>query len=272
MRRLEGKTAIVTGAARGIGRAIAEAMADEAARVVVVDRNAEDAERVAGTIAAAGGAALALRADVALRDEVEEVVARAGDAFGPPDVLVTGAGIVSLHALQGLLELTDDEWDGVLDVNLRGTFLCVQAVARGLVAAGRPGSIVTVSSVGATRPTDGAPAYHASKGGVEGLTRSLAVNLARHGIRVNSIAPGYIVTDMTREGLADSRTWTAIHSRIPLGRMGSPADLTGAAVFLASDESAYVTGHVLPVDGGALVLGWSPAVIRAEAPTPDGES
>jgi NAD(P)-dependent dehydrogenase (short-subunit alcohol dehydrogenase family) len=270
VRRLEGKTAIVTGAARGIGRAIAEAMANEGACVVLADRDSEEAKRVAAAIGGGDGQALALPVDVALRDDVEAMVATTAETFGPPEVLVTCAGILAVRELQGLLELTDDEWNGVLDVNLRGTFLCAQAVARLLVAHGRPGSIATVSSVGATRPSDGAPAYHASKGGVEGLTRSLAVNLGPHGIRVNAIAPGYIATDMTRDGLDDIGTWTAIHSRIPLGYMGDAAALAGAAVYLASDESAYVTGQTLAVDGGALVLGWSPATIRANPPLAGG--
>jgi NAD(P)-dependent dehydrogenase (short-subunit alcohol dehydrogenase family) len=265
VRRLESKTAIVTGAARGIGRAIAEALAREGACLVLADRNHEEAKRVAAAIGGRGPA-LALPVDVAVREDVEAMVADTAEAFGPPDVLVTCAGILGVRELQGLLELTDNEWDGVLDVNLRGTFLCAQAFARTVVAQGRSGSIVTVSSIGATRPTDGAPAYHASKGGVEALTRSLAVNLAPHGIRVNAIAPGYIVTDMTRQGLDDIGTWTAIHNRIPLGRMGHATDLAGAAVYLASEEAAYVTGHVLAVDGGALVLGWTPAVMRPNPP------
>jgi NAD(P)-dependent dehydrogenase (short-subunit alcohol dehydrogenase family) len=260
--RLDETTAIVTGAARGIGRAIAEGLAREGARVVAADRDASGAAEAARAISEAGGTALARGVDVSARVEVEELVEEAAASFGTARALVCCAGIIAVEECQGPLELTDEEWEGVLAVNLRGTFLCVQAVARRLVAERLTGSIVTVSSMGATRPSAGAPAYHASKGGVDALTRSLAVNLAPNGIRVNGLAPGYILTDMTREGLDDPATWRAIHSRIPLGRMGDPDDLVGAAVFLASDESAYMTGQVLFVDGGALVLGWTPAHIR----------
>jgi len=262
--RLSGKVAVVTGAARGIGRAIAEAFGGEGAFVLVADRLADQAEQVAAAIRAAGGRAAATAVDVSRREEVEEMAATAEQA-GVPDVLVCCAGIVG--APQGILELTDDEWETVLGVNLRGTFLCAQVIARRLVAAGRPGSIVSVSSIGAARPTVGAPAYHAAKGGVDGLTRSLAVSLAQHGIRVNALAPGYVLTDMTREGLDDPEIWAAVHRRIPLGRMGRPEDLAGAAVYLASDESRFVTGQVHVVDGGTTVLGWTPASVP---PQPEG--
>jgi NAD(P)-dependent dehydrogenase (short-subunit alcohol dehydrogenase family) len=146
----------------------------------------------------------------------------------------------------------------VVDVNLRGTFVTSQVVAQRLVAIGEGGSILTVSSIGAQRPMFGAPAYHTTKAGVSGLTRALAVNLAHHGIRVNAIAPGYIATPMMLALLDDEREATLL-SRVPMHRLGVPDDLVGAAVFLASDESAYVTGHILHVDGGAFVLGWTPA-------------
>jgi NAD(P)-dependent dehydrogenase (short-subunit alcohol dehydrogenase family) len=187
------------------------------------------------------------------------MVATAVSSFGTPDILVCCAGITHVAEQHGFLELTDEEWDAVLGINLRGTFLCTQIVARRLVASGRPGSLITVSSIGASRPSFGVPAYHASKGGVTGLTQALAVNLAPHRIRANGLAPGYILTDMTREGLDDPELYRVLLSRITLYRMGDPGELAGAAIFLASDESAYMTGQLLHIDGGALVHGWVPA-------------
>jgi glucose 1-dehydrogenase len=255
--RLEGKVAVVTGGARGIGRAIAEGMAREGAATVVADKVLVEAD-------GEGAIADAYQVDVSVRSEVEGLVDEVATRHGPPTVLVCCAGIISVAEPQGVLELTDAEWDGIINVNLRGTFLCAQAVARRLVAEGRPGSIITVSSIGASRPALGAPAYHASKGGVVGLTRALAVNLAPHGIRANCLAPGYVLTDMTRDGLEE--TEKLVVDRIPLRRMGDPEDLAPAAIYFASDESAYVTGQVHFVDGGALVLGWTPAAAGPAAP------
>lgn len=259
MHRLEGKVAIVTGAANGIGKAIAEGMAREGAKVIVADKSIDKAAAVASGIVERGGQARAQIVDVSIRSEVEGLVAVCTAEFGVPSILVCSAGIAFVAEAQDIIGLTDQEWDGVLGVNLTGTFLCAQTVARSLVKSGSSGSIITVSSIGAERPTIGAPAYHASKGGVVGFTRSLAVNLAKHGIRSNAIAPGYIVTEMTRDGLEDPAILSTIENRIPLGSMGSPDDLVGAAIFLASDEASYVTGQVIGVDGGALVLGWTSA-------------
>jgi len=258
--RLDGKVAVVTGGARGIGRAIAEGMAREGAVTVIADKVVDEAAS-AGTTSIAE----AYQVDVSVRSEVEGLIEAVSASHGAPAVVVCCAGIISVAEPQGALELTDEEWDGIINVNLRGTFLCAQAVARRLVAERRPGSIITVSSIGASRPTLGAPAYHASKGGVVGLTRSLAVNLAPHRIRVNCLAPGYILSDMTRESLDDAETEKLVLDRIPLGRLGKPEDLAPAAIYFASDESAYVTGQVHFVDGGAVVLGWTPAAPAEES-------
>lgn len=258
MNRLEGKVAIVTGGARGIGRAVAEAMAAEGASVVIGDLSADGAEEAAAAILGAGGSAVGRSVDVSVRAEVEALADVAEAAFGVASVAFCSAGITTAGGPMGLLELTDEEWDRVVGVNLRGTFLTSQVVAQRLVAAGEGGAIITVSSIGAQRPMFGAPAYHTTKAAIVGLTRALAVNLAHHGIRANGIAPGYIATQMMLDLLDEEREATLL-SRVPMARFGAPADLVGTAIFLASDESAYVTGQILHVDGGALVLGWTPA-------------
>jgi NAD(P)-dependent dehydrogenase (short-subunit alcohol dehydrogenase family) len=264
MSRLEGKVAIVTGGAGAIGRAVAEAMAAEGASIVVGDLTSESAEAAAAAIRAAGGEAIGVAVDVSLRSDVEALADAAEDAFGVATVAFCSAGITGAGGSTALLELTDEEWDRVVAVNLRGTFLTSQIVAQRLVRAGAPGSIITVSSIGAQRPMFGAPAYHTTKAAVSGLTRALAVNLAHHGIRANAIAPGYIATELLMDVLGtDPERTEALLSRVPARRFGETEDLTGAAVFLASDESSYVTGQVLGVDGGALVLGWTAAQPRA---------
>jgi glucose 1-dehydrogenase len=258
MSRLDGKVAIITGGAGGIGRAVAEAMAAEGASVVVGDISVERADEVAAAVRELGGAAIACGADVSDRSGAEALVAAAESAFAVPSIVFHSAGITNAGGPTGFLELADDDWDRIIDVNLRGTFLVSQVVARRLVAAGQGGSIITVSSIGAQRPMFGSPAYHTTKAGVSGLTRALAVNLAHHGIRANGIAPGYIATPMMRGVMTEDQEATLLH-RVPMARLGVPADITGAAVFLASDESSYITGQVLGVDGGAFVLGWTPA-------------
>jgi NAD(P)-dependent dehydrogenase (short-subunit alcohol dehydrogenase family) len=257
--RLAGKVAIVTGAARGIGRAIAMAMSTEGASVVIGDVSGEGAEQSAASIRDEGRAAIGVAVDVSVRTEVEMMVGAAADAFGTPSVLVCAAGITTAGGETTFLELSDGEWGRVFDVNLGGTFLCSQVVARRMVASGIGGSIITFSSIGAQRPMFGVPAYHTSKAAVSGLTRALAVNLAHHGIRANALAPGYILTDKMRSVLGDEERYQALVSRVPEGRLGHPEDVVGSAIFLASDESTYVTGHVMHVDGGAFVLGWTPA-------------
>jgi 3-oxoacyl-[acyl-carrier protein] reductase len=258
MSRLTGRVAIVTGGGRGIGREVADRMAAEGASVVIGDVSAEGAEEVAAAIAASGGSAIGRSADVSLRADVEALVDAAESAFGVASIAFCSAGITSAGGPTGLLELTDREWDRVMDVNLRGTFLTTQIVAQRLVAAGVGGSLITVSSIGAERPMFGAPAYHTTKAAIAGLTRALAVNLAHHGIRANSIAPGYIATQMMDDLLDDERQ-AVLLSRVPVARFGLPADVAAAAVYLASDEASYVTGQVLHVDGGALIQGWTAA-------------
>jgi 3-oxoacyl-[acyl-carrier protein] reductase len=253
-RRLEGKVAIVTGAGRGIGFAIAQRFADEGAKVVLADLNEAAARDAAETIRMRGGEAIGIGADAGLAADVDLLFERTIAAFGTVDVLVNNAAKTSgqRHFFEG-----DEEWwDEYLRVNLKSQYLCLDRAARVMAKHGRRGSIINLSSGGATRAHRGLVAYDASKGGVEALTRSAAIDLAPYGIRVNALVPGLIAT-----GPGESSESLALRDRtVPLGRGGTADDLAGPALFLASDDAAYVTGIRLVVDGGLLVQQRSPQV------------
>lgn len=240
--------ALVTGAGRGIGRAIALGFAREGADLIAADRDADLAERTAGEVRALGPGSEPVRVDVARRDQVEAMVERGIVRFGRIDVLVSNAGISRQH---DFVDLPEDDWDEILGVNLKGVFLCGQAIAREMIRAGG-GAIVNVVSQRAESPTRRQAAYAASKGGVKTLTKAMALDLAPYGIRVNGLGPGATLTDLNRDRFADPEVRRQFLQRIPLGRFGEPEDMVGAAVFLASDEARYVTGHCLFVDGGWL--------------------
>lgn len=246
---LQGRRAVVTGAATGIGRATALRLAADGAHVVVNYRRSEaEAEEVVARVRAAGGRALAVQADVSLEADVAELFDRATDAFGgPADLLVNNAGIESEHPL---LELELADWQHVLDVNLTGPFLCSRAFARGLVAAGAPGVIVNVSSVHEEIPWPGFAHYCASKGGLKLFTGTIARELAPQGIRVASVAPGAIRTPINQELIDDPDKRAEVEKQIPWGRMGEPEEIAAAVAWLGSDEASYVTGTTLFVDGG----------------------
>jgi NAD(P)-dependent dehydrogenase (short-subunit alcohol dehydrogenase family) len=249
--RLDGKVAIVTGGAHGIGRAIALRYGQEGARVVVADIDATGAEVVAEAIGGGGGDGLAVPTDVSQAEQVDALVVAAVERFGTVDVLVNNAGLVDTE--RHFLEGDDAWWDRIIAVNLRGVWLCASRVARIMAAKGE-GAIINVSSGGATKAHRGNAAYDATKGGIEALTRAMAVDLAPYGVRVNGLIPGAIDS----KGMAPDAK-KARGEAIPMGRMGEPADMTGAAVFLASDDAGYVTGHLLAVDGGILAAMRSPA-------------
>ncbi|HET7560609.1 MAG TPA: glucose 1-dehydrogenase [Limnochordia bacterium] len=248
--RLKGKVALVTGAGRGIGRAIAERYAREGAAVLVADVDAAAAAEAVAGIVAAGGQAEACALDVRNKAEVERAIDVVEARFGPLDILVANAGICELTPF---LEIEEEAWDRHLDINLKGVFLCGQAAARRMAAGGRGGRIINMSSVNGLAGEADQAHYNASKGGVTLLTMSMALDLAAYGINVNAIAPGFIATRLTRATVESPTAGPAYARKIPLGRLGQPQDLTGAAVFLASDDAAYVTGHVLVVDGGQIV-------------------
>jgi len=248
--KLDNKTAIVTGARRGIGRAIALALAKEGANVVVSDISQEDCQKVVTEIEGFGRKGLALKCNVTSRAEVEDMVRRAVAEFGRVDILVNNAGILSFKPF---LELTDEDWDNTLNVNLKGQFLCARAAAKEM-AENKWGRIINIASISSGGCGIAFPLiahYTASKGGVMALTEALALELTPQGINVNAICPGAIDTDMAK-GTKESGQLEQVLLRIPKGRLGQPEDIANLAVFLASDESDYITGAAIVIDGGWL--------------------
>ncbi len=247
MGRVEGKVALVAGAGGGIGGAGAEALAREGAAVVCADIDGTAAETIAARIRSAGGRAIAIPLDVRDRSAVDGAVAAAVREFGRLDVLVDCAGVSHGGTL---LDLDPAEWARVIAVNLTGMFHLGQAAARQMVRQGGGGSIINVTSQLAAVARPERAAYVASKGGGRSLTHAMALDLAAHGIRVNAIAPGPTLTNLTRAAYADPERRRATIAQLPLGRLGDPQDLVGAILFLASDESIWATGSTVTVDGG----------------------
>jgi NAD(P)-dependent dehydrogenase (short-subunit alcohol dehydrogenase family) len=246
---LSGKTAIVTGGGKGIGRQMAQGLAEAGANLVLCARNAERCEQAAAELEELGVKALGLGCDVRDPEQVQAVVARTVTDFGGVDVLVNNAGVVWGATPE---DMPLEGWQKVVDVNLTGVFLFAQAVGRTMIERGGGGSIVNIASVaglhGAPPEIVNTVVYHATKGGVISFTRDLAWKWAAHGIRVNAIAPGWFPSDMANFVL--DLAGEELIRRVPLGRFGGPNDLKGPVVFLASDAGAYVTGHTLVVDGG----------------------
>lgn len=247
--RLNRKRAIVTGGAAGIGAAIAARFAAEGARVLIADRNVERAEATAGQLRATGADVVALGVDVASAASVQEMVREAVARFGGLEILVNNAGIV--HPGDGEIETTgEDAWDTTLAVNLKGMFLCSKHAVPAISAAGG-GAILNISSIVAMVGSYPAQiAYTASKGGVLSMSREMAVGLARRGIRVNAICPGWTATEMAMGLMRDEAAFELRRMHIPMGRMGLPSEIASTAAFLVSDEAAYITGQAFPVDGG----------------------
>ncbi|HKK01133.1 MAG TPA: 3-oxoacyl-[acyl-carrier-protein] reductase [Desulfuromonadales bacterium] len=241
---LKEKVAIVTGASRGIGRGVALALAAQGARVVVSARSAAGVDEVVSEIRAAGGEAVGATADVALAADADRLVSAAVEAYGRVDILVNNAGITRDGLL---LRMKDEDWDAVLDTNLKGAFLCTRAAAK-VMSKQRSGRIINISSVVGEMGNPGQANYCASKAGLVGLTKSVARELARRSVTVNAVSPGFIVTDMT-DALPDA-TRKELASQVPLGRLGDVSDIAQAVLFLASDAAGYITGQVLGVNGG----------------------
>ena len=248
---LEGKVAIVTGAGRGIGKAIAQALAGAHASVIVNDVDLNAAEEVAGGIEAQGGKTLPVKADVRKGDEISRMVETAVKDLGGIHILVNNAGIVMRKPAE---EIAEAEWDQLIDINLKGTFLCAQAVAKAMMKAGKGGRIINISSIMGGVALPPRAAYCASKGGIIALTKDLAAEWARHGITVNGIAPGWTITEMTQSYFSQQAVRQFLLERIPLNRLGKPEDIAHVAVFLASEYTDYITGQTIYVDGGWTIL------------------
>jgi len=245
---LDGKVAIVTGGSRGIGRSIALGFAEAGADVVIASRTAADLEKVAQEIEARGRRALAVPANIGVKAEVDDLVAKTLDGFSTVDILVNNA---AMNIMRPLIELRDDGWDKVMNVCLKGYFLCSQAVAKVMMEK-QSGNIINITSEGAAKAAVGLGAYSIVKAGVVMLTQLLAVELARYKIRVNAIGPSLVRTKFSEPMWANPDSLKAIEARIPLGRIAEPEDIMSVALFLASDASSYVTGQTLYVDGGTL--------------------
>ena len=243
--RLEGKAAIITGSGQGIGREMATVFVEEGAAVVIADVQGDLADRAAGELRSEGFEVIGVEVDITDSGQVDAMVVKVVDAFGRIDVLVNNAGI-GLSA--SFLETTPEDWERVIRTNLTGTFLCSQAVARVMVAQGE-GRIVNVGSISGQRGAQNRAAYGASKAGVIQLTRVMAVELAAKGVRVNAISPGPVDTYQSRTTHTEA-TRRAYLDRMPIGRYGERREIAAAALFLASEESGFVVGHILNVDGG----------------------
>jgi 3-oxoacyl-[acyl-carrier protein] reductase len=241
---LTGRTALVTGSTRGIGRSIAETLAGAGARVAVVGR---DQARAAEVAASLGGSAQGFSVDVGDSASVVSLVEGVEAAFGQIDILVNNAGLTRDNLL---FRIKDDDWDTVLDANLKGAFVAIRAAARGMMKR-RWGRIINIASIVGITGNKGQANYSASKAGLIGLTKSVAKELGSRNILVNAVAPGFIETDMTAAMTPEARA--ALSGQIPLDRLGTPQDIAGTVAFLASDYAAYITGQVLVVDGGMVM-------------------
>lgn len=245
--RLTGKVALITGGARGIGQSIAMTFAGEGADIVIADVNLEVAQKTATEIEALGRKALALEMDVTNYEKVEEGINKILDKMGKVDILVNNAGITKDNLL---LRMSQGDWDAVINVNLKGTFNCIKAVTRPMIKQ-RSGRIISIASIIGLMGNPGQANYAASKAGIIALTKTVAKELASRNISANAIAPGFIQTEMTAKLPEDIKK--KMLEAIPLAKLGTPQDVANACLFLASEESSYITGQVITVDGGMVM-------------------
>jgi 2-deoxy-D-gluconate 3-dehydrogenase len=248
---LKGKSGIVTGAGSGIGKGIATGLVQAGAELVIAGRNLEKLEAAAEEMRQFGGPVIPAQADISKMEDIKGLVDRAVKEFEKIDFLFNNAGIIRRNPSEDFLE---KDWDDVIDINLKGPFFLAQAVARVMISQERKGKIINTSSLIAVQGGKRVPAYAASKGGLAQVTKSMANDWAKYDILVNAIGPGWVSTDLTEPLRQDKERFTEITGRIPLGRWADPEDLAGAAVFLASDASNYITGQTIFVDGGWLSI------------------
>jgi 2-deoxy-D-gluconate 3-dehydrogenase len=248
---LKGRNGIVTGAGSGIGRAIAEGVVKAGAEIVITGRNKKRLEKVADELRPFGGPVIPIQADISKMGDIKNLVDRAVKEFGKIDFLFNNAGIVRRAPSE---DFTEKDWDETISTNLKGPFFLAQAVARVMISQKRKGKIINTSSLSAVQGGKRVPAYAASKGGLSQVTKSMANDWARYNILVNAIGPGWVKTELTDLLQKDKERYAEITSRIPLGRWAGPEDMMGAAVFLASDASDYITGQTIFVDGGWLSI------------------
>ena len=245
--RLQDKVAIVTGSARGLGKAMVLKMVAEGAKVVVTDINREACQTVKAEIEAAGGTALAVKCDVTNREEVTALVEETVKVFGKVDILVNNAGITRDAQM---VKMTDDNWDAVMNTNLKSMFICSQVASQPMIQQGY-GRIINISSIAGQEGNFGQANYSAAKAGAIGLTKTLSKELGRKGITVNVVSPGFIMSEMS--AAIPEKIKEQLIARIPLNRAGQPEEIASAVAFLASDEAAFITGQVLSVNGGMYV-------------------
>ncbi len=251
MLELKNKVAIITGARQGMGRTHALILAKAGAKVVVSDISLKDCEKVVKEIEKEGGKALSVKCDVTKKEEIDEMIKKTIEKWGKIDILVNNAGIAEFKSF---LELTEKDWNKTLDINLKGYFLCAQAAAKEMVKQ-KSGVIVNIASVAMGQQGIGFPNiahYCASKGGIVGMTEAMAVELAPHNIRVNTVSPGMIDTPMIDPIKKDSKQEEATLARVPMRRAGKPQEVSNLVLFLVSDESSYMTGSTVVIDGGWL--------------------
>ena len=262
MRGLKGKVAIVTGGSRGIGAGIAKRLAEEGMKVAITSRGADQLQKTAREIEAAGGTALAIPGDAGLKDDVEALFAQVMDAWGSVDVVVNNAGWANprMH----ILEMDQDHWDTVIRTNLTSVYLHCHRAANIMVDQGKPGVLINISSFAAQRAHRYMAAYDGSKGGMEAMSRTMAIDLAPFKIRVNVVEPGAIHTEEFDPDGEEGKRKRG--ETVPLGRVGYPDDIAGAVAFLASDDASYITGQIIAVDGGMLAQLRSPQV---DTPLPE---
>lgn len=249
--RLKRRSGIVTGGGSGIGKAIAQGLVEAGAEIVIAGRNREKLEGTAREIRQFGGPVIPVQADMAKMEDIENLVDRTVKEFGKIDFLFNNAGIIRRSPSEDFLE---KDWDEVININLKGPFFLAQAVARVMISQKRKGKIINTCSLLAVQGGKRVPAYAASKGGLAQATKSMANDWAKYNILVNGIGPGWVKTELTEPLHQDKQRNIEITSRIPLGRWADPEDLAGAAVFLASDASDYITGQIIFIDGGWLSM------------------